>query len=97
MVKLINDKYDGVTNRLAVDLGVKHHVISRCLGEKASRSLGNDLIRKIEAVCGLPQGALDEPDEDAIDYANHLAERMDKLKPEYRDKLLDFLELLERQ
>lgn len=97
VIKLINDQFDGVTNRLAKAVDVKHHVISRCLKPEADRSLGVNLVRKIESVCDLPTGSLDEADEEGIQYANKLAERLDQLRPEHRDRLLDLLEVFERQ
>lgn len=97
VLKLIADEFDGVTNRLAKKVGVKHHVISRCLKPDSERKLGVQLVRKIEEVCGLESGFLDTADEVGIQYANKLAERFDRLPPDAREHLLNLLDLLEKK
>jgi hypothetical protein len=59
--QIIADSFDGKSSALAKRLGVPQIVISRTLGERPIRHIGDQLARDIEKAVKLPRGWLDNP------------------------------------
>lgn len=58
---VINTRYSGIANRLAVDAGLHQAQIARVfLTGDSRRDIGDKLARKIEAGANLPEGWLDQ-------------------------------------
>ena len=97
--RLIEEKYDGVVQRLAKECNIQHSQLWRVLKEEQvagqPRYVGEKLARKIEQAAGLYTGWLDTtPDKQSVSEANALADRIRGLSPEDRAVVLRMVEAL---
>lgn len=81
--KLIDEEFDGVTNKLCKKMGLAHIVLSRLIQENPQRFIGDALARDIETAGGKPHGWLDNPTHAT---ENNLAEKIARLNG--RDKAI---------
>ena len=82
--RLIDDRYDGVVQRLAKDCNIQHSQLWRVLKDERvegqPRYVGERLARKIEEAVGLHVGWMDqEQDRQSSEMVVSLAERIAKL------------------
>jgi hypothetical protein len=91
LIYVLNTRYDGVPNRLALAAGVAQNQISRVLTDGPSRrDLGSKLARKIEKASGLPTGWLDN--DHAI--SEEIMGKLSQLTPEQKKTIEDLVDQL---
>ena len=89
--KLIEEEFDGVTNRLCKRMGLAHIVLSRLIQDNPQRFIGDQLARDIEKAGGKPYGWLDN----AVHASeNDLAEKIARLDNRDRAIVLSLLDSL---
>lgn len=101
--RLINDRYDGVVQRLAKDCNIQHSQLWRVLKDEPvagqPRYVGEKLARKIEKAVGLHNGWMDQDsDRQSNDRIVVLAERISKLSEADRqtvERMIDGLSSLD--
>ena len=89
--KLIDEEFDGVTNRLCKRMGLAHIVLSRLIQDNPQRFIGDVLARDIEKAGGKPYGWLDNP---IHSTENDLAEKISRLDNRDRAIVLSLLDSL---
>lgn len=96
--RLIDERYEGVVQRLATDLEVPHNSLWRLLSNKDSanaRSMGEKMARKIERACGLHVGWMDQAiTTQTSEESAALAERILSLPEADRDAVLRMVKAL---
>ena len=101
--RLIDEKYEGVVQRLAKDCGIQHSQLWRVLKEEQvvgqPRYVGERLARRIEEAVGLHNGWMDQDQErQSSDRIVALAERISNLREADRltvERMIDGLSSLD--
>ena len=97
--RLIDERYDGVLNRLAKAAQIQHSQLWRVLKDDPvkgqPRYLGEVLARRLEEVSGVHRGWLDEDEVSQMaSYAESLAQRIQALPEEDRATVLRMIDVL---